>query len=1156
MKVNQGNINLLEIETSKQNQQDNGGSNFKLIIEDLQPNYKDLNQSQDVERMNFINTQSVDNIQPQKNSIVQYTEQAKLNNQVTLHKRNLSQQQQNLVNSSLKVNQGFNLNTIKDTDSQTERIEFLAGQTDMQESSFYQLSHRPFHINKSLLIDEGNQSILQDVLGGTLPNGALKTQMDFYLNNMDSNEGRLTTLYQNDSQIHLRTMNIERNKLQIYDSNDVIYEDEASYLMNDRSSPENKHNQGIKHSNKTVFQRTQITDLNEQFTPKDINSKQEYGGGASHSQERTQMTSKITNGDLSVINQALTLANRRDVSVIGSLPNGGGISTRYQEITGEDQFSPFFVRDAKYKGLRVLQAQTNIIQRRKTQAFTMLKVHQIIEKIKIMQRMINNLSTFQYKQKFKAFFLLSKYVKPVTIPLKTSSLNYFSHTRQLSYKDSFNQQRSPKQSTLISLNQILPLNRLQTLISDNVSDVMEENIKENDLDVVDKNQKIQIIKKSQELSKKISQQSQYLESKKQMGHYNQNNSLNLSAQRRSAQYSQMKGGSQVRKSMLSFQIDQIIPLTERAEEQLEYNELKSIQEYFSRTSKNVLQETILNLEEVNNSQKQELSKTQSIATKLMFRILTRISNMKIKDCFNSLKEQPQKLNFLQENYDLIMSPNPENYKMSSQILTDFNITGNLTQSIIKSPTNMMNDSMMSPKESNHFRNQKRQMFRHQSPPIENSKHQKQLILGYQGSSLNKSQIQNPFQINSNNQASKVGSKTQQINHVKQKSIGVSEVTLNSLKKNIINHQKQKSALNSAVTVYDDQNQIYQQKAQIGLRKSSFNSSFGGSKETSQVQSLSGIDMKKSNQLKNEKISQIQFGVQSKMSIFKGDAPRVQNYKMQQEQKSFISSLSSSTNKTLEKQHQQNQTIAQSRLKMGSPLIVQISQNLLLNSKKDKKSQSSLSRDSIILKSQNMSSLPFQNINFSQKSEKQTNVQVVDKNSVSNDASPSMSKLIRRQNQMAFSENEIEQAITTTSNHLQQVLSLQQDTSNSNDQILDLNLNDKDSEEMIQHKLLTKPHINNQYNQPQQSQDKQNSNIQFRNQMSKLQSSNVNAKPRNSNLPRPNNNQSSSNSTNIKQSQINNKNEIIKNKQQQTLSSFGQIGNNFNKKQQTSSSSQR
>jgi len=42
-------------------------------------------------------------------------------------------------------------------------------------------------------------------------------------------------------------------------------------------------------------------------------------------------------------------------------------------------------------------------------------------------------------------------------------------------------------------------------ISDNVSDVMEENIRESDFDVIDKNQKISIIKNSNELSYKINE---------------------------------------------------------------------------------------------------------------------------------------------------------------------------------------------------------------------------------------------------------------------------------------------------------------------------------------------------------------------------------------------------------------------------------------------------------------------------------------------------------------------------------------------------------------------------------------------------------------------------------------------------------------------------
>ena len=59
-------------------------------------------------------------------------------------------------------------------------------------------------------------------------------------------------------------------------------------------------------------------------------------------------------------------------------------------------------------------------------------------------------------------------------------------------------------------------------ISDNVSDVMEENIRESDFDVIDKNQKISIIKNSNELSYKINEQSGYLHPKK-FGIYNNNN---------------------------------------------------------------------------------------------------------------------------------------------------------------------------------------------------------------------------------------------------------------------------------------------------------------------------------------------------------------------------------------------------------------------------------------------------------------------------------------------------------------------------------------------------------------------------------------------------------------------------------------------------------
>ena len=51
--------------------------------------------------------------------------------------------------------------------------------------------------------------------------------------NGGNNGGRFTTLYNNNdsSSMQMKTFN-ERQKLQIFDSNDVIYEDEASIILN------------------------------------------------------------------------------------------------------------------------------------------------------------------------------------------------------------------------------------------------------------------------------------------------------------------------------------------------------------------------------------------------------------------------------------------------------------------------------------------------------------------------------------------------------------------------------------------------------------------------------------------------------------------------------------------------------------------------------------------------------------------------------------------------------------------------------------------------------------------------------------------------------------------------------------------------------------
>ena len=84
------------------------------------------------------------------------------------HKRTLSYKldPQSLVKGSLKIltssNGGGFQKLINDNESGTEKIEFLAGQTNLESS--FQLSHRVFQMNKSMLLEDDDDNNEEDAV--------------------------------------------------------------------------------------------------------------------------------------------------------------------------------------------------------------------------------------------------------------------------------------------------------------------------------------------------------------------------------------------------------------------------------------------------------------------------------------------------------------------------------------------------------------------------------------------------------------------------------------------------------------------------------------------------------------------------------------------------------------------------------------------------------------------------------------------------------------------------------------------------------------------------------------------------------------------------------------------------------------------------------
>lgn len=138
--------------------------------------------------------------------------------------------------------------------------------------------------------------------------------------------------------------------------------------------------------------------------------------------------------------------------------------------------------ERRFRGLRLFYGLKKQVDKSKDHVMNTLKIHVAQQKTMILSSLVSALERKQVLNKASALCSIKLY----------SLLKTFQHSQRNSFKQ--------------------PQKRKQTFdVSENVSEIMEENIRESEMDVQDKNAKISIIKSSQLLSHKINEHGSYLQ---------------------------------------------------------------------------------------------------------------------------------------------------------------------------------------------------------------------------------------------------------------------------------------------------------------------------------------------------------------------------------------------------------------------------------------------------------------------------------------------------------------------------------------------------------------------------------------------------------------------------------------------------------------------
>ncbi|CDW79226.1 UNKNOWN [Stylonychia lemnae] len=664
-----------------------------------------------------------------------------------------------VIENQNQIQKHYHQQIPQETDSQTERIEFLAGQTSQMEDSSFQMSQKLFQVNKSLMLDELDESQINDIMRTSNNNGILRTQNDLQ-------NGRLTTLIYNESGQNLKLVK-NQQKLLIYDSNDVIYEDDVSVIGLPSNRDENRASQGINYENQKyniMVQKAQITTLNEQFNLQPTTTAASAMG---ISQIEGQMATN-KNSQMSFNENAPQRISQ--VVVTSQIP-----SHRYQENTEDDNFSHEYGDDSKFKAMRVLNVLDKILFKRQMTIFN--KLHSLVKQDKVI-KLVNMVNLFKNKQQLNvgSTFLNIKFYGLQKFITKT-----YESQRQLSLQ---------KQNT----NNKNKFQRLPTFeISDNVSDIMEENIRESDFDVIEKNEKISIIKNSNQLSYKINEQNGYLHPKK-FGNYNNDKIARVNSVSNNETYFKDSRSSEIVLSSAKKNLGINVPNHNKIQSMMNMNSLGVNKEasFFgtnkieSISKKNSLIQEVSPRFEYYSKPVQELeeqssrreSRTKNIAANMICRILSRIDTDKLKHYFKLIKKNNEnQKDFSREVYSPQQSFNPHTY-----IPSDIHDLSHIPAHDIKTPSYEL---LLSPKENT----KKKTLFRHQSPPVFQAEFQKSYGLSTTNSVINNDSV-NIYKMTGNskrkndNDITKLGNKITSLNRKEQRSFisSVSSSTSKTLEK--------------------------------------------------------------------------------------------------------------------------------------------------------------------------------------------------------------------------------------------------------------------------------------------------------------------------------------------------------------------------------------